>query len=51
MKKAEINPVFKKRANASKDNCRPITALSNMKNKLSKYLRGLRKSNNTQHFL
>ena len=38
MKKAEINPVFKKRANTSKDNYRPITTLSNMKNKLSKYL-------------
>ena len=43
MKKAEINPVFKKRANTSKDNYRPITTLSNMKNKLSKYLTVLRK--------
>ena len=51
MKKAEINPVFKKCANTSKDNYRPITTLSNMKNKLSKYLTGLRKSHNTQHSL
>ena len=43
MKKAEINPVFKKLANTSKDNYRPITTLSNMKNKLPKYLTVLRK--------
>ena len=43
MKKAEINPVFKKRANTSKNNYRPIITLSHMKNKLSKYLTVLRK--------
>ena len=63
MKVAEISPVFKKLANTSKDNYRPISTLSNfaklfesiiysqlndcMENKFSKYLTAFRKSRNT----
>ena len=67
IKIAEISPVFKKLDNASKDNYRPISTLSNftklfesilftqlnryMQNKFSKYLTGFRKNHNTQNSL
>ena len=67
MKKNEIITVFKKLDDASKDNYRPISCLSNftkifksifsvqlndyMENKFSKYLTGFRKNHNTQHSL
>ena len=65
MKIAEINPVFKKLDNTSKDNYRPISTLSNftklfesilftklnryMQKKFSKCLTSFRKNNNTQN--
>ena len=67
MKIAEINPVFKKLDNTSKDNYRPISTLSNftklfesilftqlnryMQNKFRKNLTGFRKNHNTQNSL
>ena len=67
IKIAEISPVFKKLDNASKDNYRPISTLSNftklfesipftqlnryMQNKFRKNLTGFRKNHNTQNSL
>ena len=67
MKIAEISPVFKKLENTSKDNCRPISTLSNftklfesilftqlnryMQDKFSNYLTCFRKNHNTQNSL
>ena len=67
MKIAEISSVFKKLDNTSKDNCRPISTISNftklfesilftqlnryMQKKFSKYPTGFRKNHNTQNSL
>ena len=67
MKIAEISPVFEKLKNTSKDNCRPISILSNftklfesilftqlnsyMQDKFSNYLTCFRKNQNTQNSL
>ena len=67
IKVAEISPVFEKLDNTFKENCRPISTLSNftklfesiiysqlngyMENKLSKYLIEFRKNHNIQSSL
>ena len=67
MKIADINPVFKKLGNTSKENSEPISTVANftklfesilftqlnryMQNKFSKYLTGFRKYHNTQNSL